>query len=326
MSEFKQGSGEIFTEMDCDKMRAFFREKNKRLVSKLSTVEEAVKKYVNDGDYLAIGGFGGIRIPTALIHEVIRQKKKDLGFAGHVATHDCQLLSAGKCFNRCDAAYVVGLEARGLSKNARRVFESGEIQVTEWSNAALSWRMKAAAMGLPFIPARSMLGTDTFKYSAAKEIACPFTGKKLMAVPALYPDVALIHVHRADMYGNCQIDGILVADDDLPKASKRVIITCEKLIPNEEIRRKPNRTVIPYWLVDAVIEVPFGSFPGNMPGEYFSDEAHLRQWLTVEKDSEAFVKFLDEYIYSCNDFYDYLEKCGNFEKMTKLRKLEHFID
>ena len=117
-----------------------------------------------------------------------------------------------------------------------------------------------------------MMGTDTFEHSAAKEMHCPFTGRKLLALPALSPDVALIHVHRADVYGNCQIDGIIMADDDIAKASKRVIITTEKIISNDEIRREPNRTIIPYWCVDAVIEMPFGSYPGNMPGEYFSDE------------------------------------------------------
>ncbi|MFO7734811.1 MAG: CoA-transferase [bacterium] len=327
MSEknLKNGKGKLFTDIDPDKMRAFFRNKNKKMKSKVTTVEESVKNFVKDGDYVAIGGFGGVRIPTAVIHEVIRQGKKNLGFSGHVSTHDCQLLSAGNCFDRCDAAYIVGLEARGLSKNARRVFQSGKIDVTEWSNGALSWRFKAAAMGVPFLPVRSMLGTDTFKYSAAKEMSCPFSNKKIAAVPALYPDVALLHVHRADIYGNCQIDGIVVADDDIAKASKKVIITTEKLVDNNEIRREPNRTVIPYWLVDAVIEVPFGSYPGNMPGAYFSDEEHLSEWLKVEKDEQQFKKFLKKNIYSCKNFSEYIEKNGGIEKLNKLIKQEHLL-
>lgn len=326
MSEnLKNGTGKLFTNVDPDKMRAFVREKNKKKVSKLTTVKEAVEKFVSDGDYVAIGGFGGVRIPVAVIHEVIRRGKKNLGFSGHVSTHDCQLLSAGECFDRCDAAYIVGLEARGLSSNARRVFQSGKINVTEWSNGALSWRFKAAAMGIPFIPIRSMLGTDTFNYSGAKEMFCPFTGKKLAAVPALYPDVAILHVHRADIYGNCQIDGIVVADDDIAKASKRVIVTTEKLVDTYEIRREPNRTVIPYWTVDAVIEVPFGSYPGNMPGVYFSDEEHLSEWLKVEKDEQLFKEFLEKNIYSCKNFSEYLEKNGGMEKMNRLIQQEHLL-
>ncbi|TRX71857.1 CoA transferase subunit A [Carboxylicivirga sp. M1479] len=322
-TQLNKGIGELFVSPNADDMRGFLRNKKKQMKSKLTTVSEAVEAHIHDEDYLAIGGFGGVRIPTALIHEIIRKEKKNLGFAGHVATHDCQLLSAGKVFNRCDAAYIVGLEARGLSKNSRRMFESGNVKVTEWSNGALSWRFKAAAMGLPYLPSRVMLGTDTFKHSAAMEVECPFTKQKLAALPALYPDVAIIHVHRADVYGNCQIDGILVADDDIAKASKRVIITTEKIISNEEIRREPSKTVIPYWCVDAVIEMPYGSYPGNMPGEYFSDEEHLKDWLIAEKDEMQLEEFVGHHILSSKDFYEYLEKNGGMNKMKQLMQAEH---
>lgn len=324
-TKLKKGIGQVFNSPTSDEMRAFFRAKKKGLVNKMTTVKAAIENHVQNGDYLAIGGFGGVRIPTALVHEVVRQKKQNLGFSGHVATHDCQILSAGKCFDRCDAAYIVGLEARGLSKNSRRLFESGGVKVTEWSNGALAWRYKAAAMGLPYLPSRVMLGTDTFKYSAAIEVECPFTGQKLAAVPALYPDVALIHVHRADVYGNCQIDGILIADDDIAKASKHVIITTEKIISNEEIRRQPGKTAIPHWNVDAVIEMPYGSYPGNMPGEYYSDEQHIFDWLKTEKDLDAFDEFLDKYIYGTKDFYEYLDLNGGMEKIKELRKIENLF-
>lgn len=319
------GQGELFMSPNVEDARAFFHQKKKLMVNKLTSVKEAVERFVKNGDYLAVGGFGGVRIPTSLLHEVIRQQKKNLGFSGHVATHDCQVLSAGECFDRCDAAYIVGLEARGLSTNARRLFESGNIKVTEWSNAALSWRFKAAAMGVPYLPCRTMLGTDTFKHSAAKEIECPFTGQKLLAVPALYPDVAFIHVHRADIYGNCQIDGILVADDDIAKASKHVIITTEKIIDHEEIRREPGKTIIPFWCVDAVIEVPFGSYPGNMPGEYYSDEEHLAEWLKTEKNPEEFAAFIRRNILETKDFYEYLQLNGGIQKIQKLHQTEHLL-
>jgi len=319
------GQGELFMSPNVEDARAFFHQKKKLMTNKLTSVKEAVERYLHNGDYLAIGGFGGVRIPTSLLHEVVRQQKKNLGFSGHVATHDCQILSAGECFDRCDAAYIVGLEARGLSTNARRLFESGNIKVTEWSNAALSWRFKAAAMGVPFLPCRSMLGTDTFKYSAAKEIECPFTGQKLLALPALFPDVAFIHVHRADIYGNCQIDGILVADDDIAKASKHVIVTTEKIIDHEEIRREPGKTIIPFWCVDAVIEVPFGSYPGNMPGEYYSDEEHLAEWLKKEKNPEEFTAFIRKNILETKDFYEYLQLNGGIQKIQKLHQTEHLL-
>jgi glutaconate CoA-transferase, subunit A len=285
-----------------------------------------VEQFIPDGCYLGIGGFGANRIPTAIVHEILRQRRKDLGFLGHTSTHDFQLLCAGRCFNRLDAAYVVGLEARGLSPNARRVMQSGEVQVTEWTNYALAVRLRAAAEGVSFGIARSMLGTDTFKMSAAKTIECPFTGKKYAALPALWPDVAAIHVHAADIYGNCQIKGISVADLELARASKHLIITTERFVPNHTIRLDPTQTVIPFYLVDAVIEVPYGSYPGNMAYEYFSDEEHLSKWMQVEKDPEEFAKFLDKYIYNVSTFDEYLELCGGLARMKELRNIESLAD
>jgi glutaconate CoA-transferase subunit A len=203
--------------------------------------------------------------------------------------------------------------------------ESGEVEVTEWSNYALAVRFKAAAMGVPFLPCRSMLGTDTFRYSAARTIECPFTGETLSALPALFPDMAAIHVHEADRYGNCRINGTTVADIDLARAAKRLIITCERLIPNEEIRCDPTRTVIPFYCVDAVCEVPFGSYPGNMPYEYFSDEVHLRQWFEAERDLPSFQRFLAKYIYGTKDFTEYLQLCGGLTRLQQLRLEEHLL-
>lgn len=326
MDVLDQGLNPIFTDPDPDKAREFFRNKSRAMVDKRMTAREAVAKFVNDGDYLAIGGFGANRIPNAIVHEIVRQRKKNLGFLGHTSTHDFQVLAAGKCFNRVDAAYIVGLEARGLSPNARRYMESGEVQVTEWTNYALDVRLKAAADGVSFGILRSVLGTDTFKMSGAKVIECPFTGKKYAAVPACWPDVAAIHVHEADMYGNAVIRGISVADLELARASKRLIITTEKLVHNSVIRDNPSATSIPFYLVDAVVEVPYGSYPGNMPYLYFSDEEHLAAWMKAEKDPEVFAQFLDTYIYSCANFEEYLEKCGGLKRIEELQKLENLID
>jgi glutaconate CoA-transferase subunit A len=204
--------------------------------------------------------------------------------------------------------------------------ESGTLAVTEWSNYTLAVRFKAAAMGLPFLPARTLLGTDTFKYSAACEVKCPFTGEHLAAIPALYPDLAVIHVHEADRYGNCRLRGTTVADLDLARAAKRLIITCERLIPHDEVRRDPNQTVIPFFCVDAVCEVPFGSYPGNMPYEYFSDEEHLKLWLEVEKDPAGYQQFLLEYLFGVKDFACYLDLCGGLPRMQQLRRQEMLLD
>ena len=325
VDEMVQGSGEIFTDPDADKMREFFRRKSRMLQRKLTSVREAVSKFIQDGDYIAVGGFGGNRAPHAVLHEILRQGRKNLGVAGHTTTHDFQILAAGECFDRCDAAYIVGLEARGLSINARRYMQSGRVKVCEWTNYSLSVRLRAAASGVSFLPIRNMMGTDTFKYSGAKTMTCPFTGTQYALVPALYPDVGLIHVHEADIYGNCRIRGVLRSDNDLARASKKLIVTCERIIPNEEIRRDPNMTVIPYWCVDAVCEVPFASYPCNMYGEYFSDEDHLKEWLKVEADPEEFKRFLHKNIYSCRDHFDYIEKNGGMHKMLALRNKEWLL-
>ena len=321
-----QGEGPLFMDPDADKAREFFHHKNRALVGKVMSVKGAVERFVHDGDYLGSGGFGTNRIPTAICHEIVRQRRKNLIFAGHSCMHDFQILAAGEVFNRCDIAYIIGLETRGFSPNARRYMESGKVQGCEWTNYGLALRFKAAAMGVSFVPGRSMLGTDTFKYSAAKVVKCPFTGKLFCLYPALWPDVSAIHVHEADIYGNCRTKGITIADLELARASKHLIITCERLVHNDVIRNDPTHTIIPYYLVDAVCEVPYGSFPGNMPYEYFSDEEHLKLWMEVEKDPGQFKKFLDKYIFGTKNFNEYLELCGGISKINDLRAQEHLIE
>jgi glutaconate CoA-transferase subunit A len=302
------------------------------MTDKVMPVAEAVRLLVRDGDYLAIGGFGSSRIPTAVVHEIVRQKRQELRFAGHTATHDFQILCAGNRTGRgrtlaaVDIAYAVGLEARGLSPHARRVVESGDVQCAEWTNYALAVRFRAAAMGVPYLPVRTMLGTDTFRRSAASEVVCPFTGERLVALPALYPDVAAIHVHEADRYGNCRIRGTTVADLDVARAARRLIVTCERLIPNDDIRSDPSRTVIPFFCVDAVCEVPFGSYPGNMPYEYFSDEDHLRAWLEAEDDADRYHIFLDKYLFGVRNFDEYLLLCGGLPRLQELRQQEFLLN
>ncbi len=321
-------TGPLFTSADVDEARRAFRDKAKGLTDKVMLVREAVERFVSDGDYLASGGFGGDRIATALLHEIVRQRKQNLGLAGHTSTHDFQILCAGnqtdrgQLLGRVDAAYIVGLEARGLSPHARRVMESGEVELCEWTNYALAVRLQAAAMGVPYLPMRSMAGTDTFRHSAAKTVECPFTGQRMVAVPALFPDVGVVHVHEADPFGNCRIRGTSVADWHLARAAKKLIVSCERLIDSDEIRRDPTATVIPFYCVDAVCEVPCGSYPGNMPYEYFSDEEHLRAWLDAEKDPATHREFLDKYLFGTSDFAEYLELCGGRQRIGELRREE----
>jgi len=322
MKTIKWGKGPLFSPPDPFGFRKNQKDMDRSLRVKTTTVDRVVDEYIKDGCYIASGGFGTNRIPTALLHEIVRKKKKDLSFAGHTSTHDYQILINGECIKRVDAAYIVGLEARGLSTSARKAHENGLIELCEWSNASLAWRFSAGARGIPFFPTYVNLGTDTFEYSAACVVECPYTGKPVSLVPALNPDVALIHVHRADETGNCEIEGITVADTDIAAASRTTIVTCEEMVSADYFRRNPNRTTIPWFCVDAVIQVPNGSYPGNMPGIYFSDEAHLREWLEAEKDEKKLKDFMNKYIYSTKCFEEYVEKCGGKKRIEELRKKE----
>jgi 3-oxoacid CoA-transferase subunit A/glutaconate CoA-transferase subunit A len=246
-----------------------------------------------------------------------------MAIAGKTAVHDVDVLIAGGVVDRVDCAYAFGHELRGLSPTGRRAAESGRVRVVgELSNAAFQWRFKAAAMGLPWLPARVMLGTDTLRYSSSRVVEDPWTGLPLTLLPACYPDVAFIHVHRCDRYGNCQIDGTTIEDVDLARAAKRLVITAEKIVGEDEIRSHPDRTVIPYFLVDAVVEVPYGSHPGNMPGLYYSDEDHMAEWLYMTRSDEGVQEYLDKYVYGVTEFSEYIELVGGEEKMRHLERLE----
>lgn len=325
MKIIKNGKGELFSNPDPDYARAFFRDEKRSarsMKNKIVGLSDAIKEYVRDGDYLAIGGFGSNRTPIAACHEIVRQKKKRLGFLGHTSTHDMQILSAGEVYDRIDISYGVGLEARGMSGCSRAYMESGKVAITEWTNYALTARLKAASMGIPFLPARQMIGTDTFERSAAVKVSCPFTGKDMALIPALYPDVSVIHVHEADCYGNARFKGIAVSDIELSQATKRLIITTERLVPHSEISRSPDQTLIPFHLVDAVCEVPFGAYPGGMPCEYFSDEDNLASWLQAEKNTQEFKAFIDHEIFSVKDHTEYIELHGGIQRINELRNME----
>jgi glutaconate CoA-transferase, subunit A len=315
-------TGPLFTSPDPDEARTHFRSKSRMKANKLMSLKEAVENFVRDGDYLATGGFGSNRAPVAACQEIVRQGRKNMGFAGRTSTHEFQILAAGEVFDRVDIAYIIGMESRGMSPFARAYMESGRVKICEWTNFSLAARLKAAAMGIPFLPTRNMLGTDTLHQSGAKVVTCPFTGKKLVLQPALYPDVAVIHVHEADIYGNCRIRGTIVSDDDLAGASRKLIVTTERLIPTEEIRNEPGLTSIPYFLVDAVCEVPYGAYPTGMPGEYFSDEAHLKEWLTAQGEGADFASFLKRVIHDCPDHAAYIDLMGGTDRIKELRARE----
>jgi len=281
---------------------------------------EAISRFVYDGCYIATELYGTVRCPMTLVREVVRQGKKDLRVAGQGVTELDLWLGAG-LVKTLDITYI-GLEVFGVSNALRRAVESGQVEkVVEWSNGGITWRLKATSMGVPFIPIRAMLGTDTLKYSAAKVVACPFTGMKVCLVPALILDVALIHVHRADRYGNAQIDGISGFAFEMARACKRLILSAEEIVDTEEIRRYPDRTIIPYYSVDAVVHAPYGSHPGEMVYCYERDEQQLREWVEASKTEEGTQAYLNKYIHALTNHQEYLELIGQ-QRLGQLRAEE----
>ena len=319
-----EGKGELLGWREPDENRAWVRDNKPRgLIDKRMGVHEAVERFVRDGDFLAVGGFGHIRVPMAVIYEIIRQGRRDLAMAGKTAVHDIDVLIGAGCVGRVECAYAFGHELRGLSPAGRRAVESGTVKVVaETSNAAYQWRFLAGMMGIPFIPARNMVGTDTLEKSSAKVIRDPWSGKPVTLIPAAYPDVALLHVPRCDKYGNAQIDGIPVEDLQLARAARRVIISTEETIDEGEIRRRPQQTAIPFYVVDAVCEVPFGAHPTQMPYQYFFDEAHIGEWLTASKTEVGTQAYLDKYVIGVAGFEEYLEQIGGVRRLAQLRQIE----
>ena len=324
MEILAEGRGELAGWRDPDDNRAWIRENKPRgLIDKRMTVAQAVEKFIQDGDYFAIGGFGHIRIPMAVLYEMIRQKKRNLTNAAKTAVHDIDILIGGGCVSRVECAYSFGHELRGLSPCGRRAVETGKVKViAEISNAGFQWRFLAGMMGIPFIPARNLAGTDTFDRSVCKIARDPWSGKPVTLIPAAYPDIALFHVPRCDKYGNVQIDGILADDFELARAARRVIVTTEEIIDEEVIRATPHQTAIPYYVVDAVCEVPYGAHPTEMPYQYYFDEDHIREWLTLSKTDEGVGEYMEKYVFGVKDFEGYLERAGGLRKLNRLKQIE----
>lgn len=318
MRILESGMGELIQPIDLDEFRAWNREKKAHgLVDKLMTEQEAVSRFVYDGCYIGTELYGTVRCPMSLAREVIRQGRKDLRVAGQGVMELDLWLGAGMV-KTLDITYI-GLEVYGTSSALRRAVESGQVEkVVEWSNGGITWRFKATSMGVPFIPVRSMLGSDTLRYSAAKVVECPFTGMPVCLIPALILDVGLIHVHRADRYGNAQIEGISGFAFEMARACKRLILSAEEIVDTEEIRRYPERTIIPYYLVDAVVHAPFGSHPGEMVYMYERDEELLREWVEAFRTEEGTQAYLNKYVYNLNSHQEYLDLVGR-ERLEALK-------
>ncbi len=312
-----EGTGE-YKRPDPDALRRFVRdEKDRRLVDKRMTEQEAISRFVHDGDYITYDTNVWRRGPSSLMREIIRQRKKNLWVAAKFSMHDATLLTAGGCVSKIDVGWME------VGKVITEAMHRGEVKLYEWTNGALAYRHLAGALGVPFLPLRYVGGTDVFRNSGAKLIEDPYTGQPICLVPAVNPDVALIHVNQCDMYGNARIFGPGLAPVETALASKRVIISTEEIIDPDEIRKHPGQTTIPYYVVDAVVYAPFGCYPGTVPGLYRADIQHLMEYGAAQVQGKM-DEYLDKWVYSVSSHTEMLEKRVGLEKLNQLRMEETF--
>jgi len=267
---------------------------------------------VHDGDEVAVGGCLYSRTPWALLLELLRAGRRDLTLSRSLMCYEAELFLVRGAARKLVTSWVgIGLPW-GIAKVFRRYVEEGRAEYEEWSHLALGLRYQAAAMGVPFLPTRSLLGSDLLALSGAKEIDDPFTGERVCLVPAYAPDVAVIHVHRADAFGNAQIDGAPYMDRELAGAARRVILTAEEVVPSDDIVATADRTAIPHFLVDAVVEVPYGSFPHECYGRYEASFDHFDAYQRMVDDAGdlGVERYLREFVDEPGSFQGFLRKVG----------------
>jgi len=265
---------------------------------KVLTLKEAARS-IKEARSLGIGGIMLMRKPMALIREIIRSGYNGLEVYSFLASIDVDLLlGAGVC--RSVHTSYVGFEQLGLAPNFTRLAKAGEIGVNEYSEYLFVTGLRAAQMGLPFLPTRGALGSQLLEQGGFHQVSCPYTGQKLVAVPALSPDVAIIHVALADVFGNVYApeipDFLLGYDFVLARAAKKVIVSAEKVIGPGEGRKFSARAALFSYEVDAVVEVPRGAHPGGLPPDYGPDYLHLMEYLELSRDN-SLSQYLEKYIW-----------------------------
>jgi glutaconate CoA-transferase subunit A len=240
-------------------------------MDKLTTASDAVARFVPNGAVIGIGGTNQARTPMALVFEILRQSRHGLSLVRPLSCFEAELLLATGMADRIITSWIGVGHGWGLAPVVRSLVESGLPVFEEWSHLGIGLRYKAGAMGVPYLPSATMLGSDLELRLGIEKVTCPYTGQILNAIPSINPDVALIHVQRADAAGNAQVDGYQLMDTDLALASRRVILTAEEIVPTSRLRLEPDRTIIPSFAVDAVVHQPLGAYPHECYGHYEAD-------------------------------------------------------
>lgn len=278
-------------------------------MSKLTDLHDAVARYVHDGDVVYAAGFTHL-IPFAAGHEIIRQGRKNLVLAR--ATPDLiydQMVAAG-CARKLIFSYM-GNPGVGSLRILRNEIEAGRLEWEEYSHFSMITRLQAGAAGLPFMPMNQTAAPDLERANSNyRRVTDPYSGQEVVVVPPLLPDVAIVHVQRADSLGNAHIWGILGEQKEAAFASRHVILTAEEIVDEDVIRSDPNRTMIPEFVVDAVVHVPFAAHPSYTQGYYDRDNHFYLGWDKISETPEGIHQYLDEWVYGIKDRAEYWEKLG----------------
>ena len=278
-------------------------------MTKLSSLSEAVSKFVHDGDTIYAAGFTHL-IPFAAGHEIIRQRRRDLTLAR--ATPDLiydQMVAAG-CARKVIFSYM-GNPGVGSLRIVRTELEAGRLEWEEYSHFGMISRLQAGAAGLPFMPMNQTGAVDLERVNPlVKRVTDPYSGREMIAVPALNPDVAIVHVQRADKDGNAHLWGIVGEQKEVAFASKRVILTAEEIVDEAVIRSDPNRTLIPGFIVSAVCHVPGAAHPSYAQGYYDRDNEFYLKWDKISENTGTVKAYLDEWVFGVKDRSEYWQKLG----------------
>lgn len=309
--------------VDFESAREAHLKKERAKKDKRMTIGEAVATFVQDGDILTDGGFSYVRTAHQAFYEVIRQGKKNLQMIGAPNTNQSFFISYGLV--KYSHSSYTGAEMRGIDKVYDRALKAGKIQIlSEWSHGGVAQGLKASQLGLAGLFSKQMLGSDLVSYDPyVKIVQNPLKKEKdqCVFVPALYPDVAFIHCHAADKYGNAYIYGPAVNDLATAAAARKLIITAEEIVPENDIRYNKQGQIIPFFYVDAVVEMPFGAVPGSMPGCYYWPRQWWEKCMRFGGASEENNKaFCDEWIMGVKNQYEFVEKLGGARWIAEARR------
>ena len=291
-------------------------------------MRDAIAAHVHDGDSVAIEGFTHL-ISFAAGHEIIRQKRRDITLCRLTPDLIADQMIAAGCVSKLVFSWA-GNPGAGSLHAFRRAVEKSErsLAIDEYSHFGMVARFAAGAAGLPFWPLRDYANTDLPRANTnIREVTCPFTGEKLAAVPALKPDVAIVHAQRADAQGNTQMWGVLGVQREAAFAAERVIVVVEEIVSEAVIRADPNRTIIPGFIVDVVVREPWGAHPSYVQGYYDRDNDFYVAWEDISRDRDRLERYLDEYVYGVRDRKDYMARQAELiERLTADQRMSAAVN